>query len=623
MTRVNPRIEPDQRRVVSPRGRASPSARSRGALSSLFTLCAVLTACEASQPGELEKTVAPTSARSSSAALEALAESPVSPVPVANAWEPHSAIAAGNGIYLVVWTERSSQTGGADILGVRINALDGTSLDASPLPIATGPVDQTAPAVAFDGNNFLVVWEQNTQYGDHFIHGTRVRASDGAVLDTPFVISHIPDGRYGTYPQNRPAVAFDGTNYLVIWEGVTPRSTIYDYALAIQGTRVRASDGTCIESTRFIIAAPVGTIDLPLGVRARVAYADGNYLVTWAKDGNLLAARVQAQDGQVLDTNPITVSSSGSFPAVASRSGEFLVVWYGGATLRARRLNSSSGALLDSTDIVVGQNPVGLPEVTFDGQDYRFIWESVRGGMGLKYVASQMSTQGTVTAGAEVELSNLSMNTALERGAIAAAAPGLVLTTYYEADPVTSMTRTMRRVLKEPQACESQAPTLTLTGAAELTLECGSGPYNDPGAQAVDGCGSSLVVRGYNTGHDSSGPGPNPSLEGTYQMSYAAWGANGLTATASRTVIVDDRTAPTLTLLGSATMTHTCGSQWVDPGVTATDACYGNLTPQVWKTGEVNGWAVGTYTVTYTVTDSGGNSATPVTRTVNVVNCPW
>jgi hypothetical protein len=70
-------------------------------------------------------------------------------------------------------------------------------------------------------------------------------------------------------------------------------------------------------------------------------------------------------------------------------------------------------------------------------------------------------------------------------------------------------------------------------------------------------------------------------------------------------------------------MTHTCGSQWVDPGVQATDTCYGNLSAQVWHTGEVNGWAVGTYTVTYSLTDSGGNSATPVTRTVDVVNCPW
>jgi hypothetical protein len=54
----------------------------------------------------------------------------------------------------------------------------------------------------------------------------------------------------------------------------------------------------------------------------------------------------------------------------------------------------------------------------------------------------------------------------------------------------------------------------------------------------------------------------------------------------------------------------------------ATDACYGDLSAQVGHTGEVNGWAVGTCTVTYWLTDGGGNSATPVTRTVDVVNCP-
>lgn len=70
-------------------------------------------------------------------------------------------------------------------------------------------------------------------------------------------------------------------------------------------------------------------------------------------------------------------------------------------------------------------------------------------------------------------------------------------------------------------------------------------------------------------------------------------------------------------------MTHTCGSQWVDPGVDAMDVCYGNLGYTVWHTGEVNGWAEGTYTVIYSLTDSGGNSATSVTRTVQVVNCPW
>ncbi len=177
---------------------------------------------------------------------------------------------------------------------------------------------------------------------------------------------------------------------------------------------------------------------------------------------------------------------------------------------------------------------------------------------------------------------------------------------------------------EEPEACEAQGPVLTLHATAELALECQPGAtYSDPGAQAVDGCGHPLVVHAYNTGGDSSGPGPNLAHEGTYMVSYAAWDAAGRTANATRTVRVEDRTAPTLALRGPAHMVHACNSMWVDPGVDAMDACYGNLSHTVWRTGEVNGWAEGLYTVRYDVTDSGGNSAATVTRTVEVVDCPW
>ena len=90
-----------------------------------------------------------------------------------------------------------------------------------------------------------------------------------------------------------------------------------------------------------------------------------------------------------------------------------------------------------------------------------------------------------------------------------------------------------------------------------------------------------------------------------------------------RTVIVDDQTAPSLALLGPSYMVHTCATPWVDPGVTANDACSGTISTWVSRTGEVNAWAVGVYTLSYNVTDAGGNSATPVTRTVEVINCPW
>jgi hypothetical protein len=171
-------------------------------------------------------------------------------------------------------------------------------------------------------------------------------------------------------------------------------------------------------------------------------------------------------------------------------------------------------------------------------------------------------------------------------------------------------------------AVDPGAPTLELDGGRELTLECGVDPWMDPGARAWDACGP-LEVHTYNSGHDAYGPGPNWRAEGTYPVEYIAWTSAGWTVSAHRSVRVVDRTPPTLRLKGEVRMTHTCGSGWVDPGVESLDACYGNVAPTVWTTGYVNGWAEGVYTLRYEVRDSAGNAAPPVTRTVEVVNCPW
>ncbi|WP_232293189.1 immunoglobulin-like domain-containing protein [Stigmatella aurantiaca] len=165
-------------------------------------------------------------------------------------------------------------------------------------------------------------------------------------------------------------------------------------------------------------------------------------------------------------------------------------------------------------------------------------------------------------------------------------------------------------------------PSLVVNGALDMTLECGVNAWVDPGASATDACGA-VPVRTYNSGHDPYGPGPNPCAEGTYPVQYIAWNALGYTVKAIRSVRVDDRTPPTLKLKGPAFMTHPCGSQWEDPGVEAFDACYGYIWPEVKWQGEVNGWVEGTYTKVYTLTDSGGNAALPVSRTVQVVHCPW
>ena len=80
-----------------------------------------------------------------------------------------------------------------------------------------------------------------------------------------------------------------------------------------------------------------------------------------------------------------------------------------------------------------------------------------------------------------------------------------------------------------------------------------------------------------------------------------------------------DTTPPVITLLGDATVSIPVGTSYTDAGATATDAVDGDITSKIVVTDPVDTTTPGTYTVTYTVSDSAGNAATPVTRTVTVV----
>lgn len=77
--------------------------------------------------------------------------------------------------------------------------------------------------------------------------------------------------------------------------------------------------------------------------------------------------------------------------------------------------------------------------------------------------------------------------------------------------------------------------------------------------------------------------------------------------------------APTLTLNGESEMMVEVGSEFVDPGVTATDETGLDLSALVTVSGDtVDTDTIGTYTLVYNVDDGYGNTAPSVTRTVTV-----
>ena len=81
-----------------------------------------------------------------------------------------------------------------------------------------------------------------------------------------------------------------------------------------------------------------------------------------------------------------------------------------------------------------------------------------------------------------------------------------------------------------------------------------------------------------------------------------------------------DNIDPLITLNGPSTVGHILGSNYIDQGATATDNADGDISSSIITSGleEVNINQVGSYDINYNVSDSTGNSATQVTRTVNV-----
>jgi hypothetical protein len=234
------------------------------------------------------------------------------------------------------------------------------------------PENQMSPSVAFDGTNYLVVWDDDRSISNWNIYGARVNQT-GEILDPDgFIISNAP------YDQQFSSVAFDGTNYLVVWQDERSNDS-YD----IYGARVN-QDGTVLDPGGFVISNALYDQIYP-----RITFDSTNYFVVWQdmrhNDWDIYGARVN-EAGVLIDTNGIAITvapDSQSSPSVTSSGNNYFVVWHdnrsGAVDIYGTRVNFS-GVVLDTAGIAISTatHEQGHPSVTFDGTNYFVVWDDYR-----------------------------------------------------------------------------------------------------------------------------------------------------------------------------------------------------------------------------------------------------
>jgi len=272
---------------------------------------------------------------------------------------PALGIARGGNSVLVAWEAVVGDKLG--FLAKRV-ALDGTPLDAEPIPFAFNEDfsyydGSRTISIAFDGTNFLAVWPAS----NGAIHGVRIAQSGKLLDDAPLVLAQ-PNGHAAVTPR----VVWNGKNFVVAWLdeifcfcliSPAPPPTVRVYVIRA------GSDGRPLDST------PIVLWDKQTYFSSLALATNGDdAALVWTGTGCVYAATLRADgtpggDPQTVTCRPLPNVYSGSFDnaGVAWSGSEYVAIWTNpdSRRLHAERLDFSGSAAIP-IDSGVDVSPAGL-----------------------------------------------------------------------------------------------------------------------------------------------------------------------------------------------------------------------------------------------------------------------
>jgi len=252
------------------------------------------------------------------------------PFNISGAIEEIGGLASDGSDYLIVYfKEVNPSTGDSKVYG-RLVSTGGTV--GAEITISAGFGDFGVNNVAFDGTNYLVVWvddNNDTEVRGRFVSSTGTPGTEFSINSSSF------------HSDNLVTVVFDGTNYLVVWEDQVGGFPDGEWDLVAQrlDTSGNAVGGVIPVSTA------VGSQHFPA-----VAFDGNSFLVTWTDMRNDLNGDFicDGDEGTCLDIRGQFLSQSGDllglefainegpgnqFASPVSFGGsKYLIVWASGDT---------------------------------------------------------------------------------------------------------------------------------------------------------------------------------------------------------------------------------------------------------------------------------------------------
>ncbi len=276
--------------------------------------------------------------------------------------------------YFASWEDsRDGSAGDYSIYGKFIPA-DGGPVGFVPKLLSPSASWQISTATAFDGENYLVVWEdwRNGPFDGYKadLYGARV-TPEGVVLDDPaFLIANDLNR------EKAPQLIYGGGQYFVVYEYGGFSTNV------VRGARI-LPDGTVLDPDGFTIAAPIpnGTL-----IRPRVAFNGEKYLVVYHNNYGTgsttgILGKLVGLDGVVQTPTALPIATqSFTFNTgfhVASDGNGFLVTWMiivnTTQFLKATRVGNE-GQIQGTTLLYTSEINLGHSRVAYNGQSYLVVW---------------------------------------------------------------------------------------------------------------------------------------------------------------------------------------------------------------------------------------------------------